>query len=74
MYARFPWYVWPLVTVVEVANHLFFVLLHSLGSLFGLLFILVGLFLTATIVGAIVGIPLVFAGVAIRYHFHFSTT
>ncbi len=73
MYARFPWYVWPLVTVVEILNHLFFVTLHFFGSFMGLLCILVGLFLTATIVGAVIGLPLVLAGIAIRYHFHFST-
>jgi len=74
MYARFPWYVWPLVTVVEIINHLFFVLMHSLGSMMGLLLILIGTVLTATIIGAVIGVPLVAAGIALRYHFHFSTT
>lgn len=72
MYARFPWYFWPLVTSFEILNHLFFVLVHILGSVLGLVMIVLGLFLTGTIVGAVLGIPMVIAGCAIRIHCHFT--
>lgn len=72
MYARFPWYFWPLVTFFEMLNHLFFVLVHIIGSVLGLVMIVLGIFLTGTIVGAIIGIPLVITGSAIRFHCHFT--
>ncbi len=72
MYARFPWYFWPLVTFFEMLNHLFFVLVHNLESVLGLVMIVLGILLTGTIIGAILGIPLVIAGSMIRIHCHFS--
>ena len=58
-----PWYLWPFValwklitTVVEMTGRL-------VALILGLVFILVGMLISLTIVGGIVGIPLAIVGI-----------
>ncbi|MEN6571306.1 MAG: hypothetical protein ABFD24_05630 [Anaerolineaceae bacterium] len=72
MYARLPWYAWPLAGMMEILHHFFFVVLHFMGTILGLTLIGIGLLLTGTIIGAILGIPLIFSGIFIRYRCKFE--
>lgn len=72
MYSHLPWFTWPLAILLELINHLLFVGIHLLGSIAGLALIASGLILTGTIVGAIFGIPIICAGIYIRYRCQFT--
>ncbi len=59
---QFPWFLWPLAalwrllaTVVEMTG-------RFLAMLLGLAFILIGVVVSLTLIGAIIGIPLVIVG------------
>ena len=71
MLSRFPWYAWPLATLIEMFDQAFFAMLHFMWTVLGFSLILLGLFLTGTIIGAVVGLPLIYVGLAIRYHYKF---
>jgi len=45
--------------------------MHSLATFLGLSFIAVGLMLTGTIIAAPIGLPLILAGVYLRYRYKF---
>jgi hypothetical protein len=71
MFSRFPWYAWPLASLIEILTQVLFATLHFFWTMLGLSLILLGLFLTGTIIGAWIGLPLIYAGIAIRYHYKF---
>jgi hypothetical protein len=72
MYSRLPWYAWPLATLLEMLHYGFFVFFHFLGTFLGFMLITAGLILTGTIIGAILGIPMIIAGIFIRYRYKFE--
>ncbi len=60
--SRFPWFLWPFValwrllaTIVELTG-------RFVAMILGIVFIIVGILVSLTIVGAIVGIPLAVIG------------
>lgn len=73
MYARLPWYAWPLATLMEIIHHFFFVFVHFMGTILGLALMGIGLLLTGTIIGAFLGVPMIFAGIYIRYRCQFES-
>ena len=58
-----PWYLWPFVAVWRLISTIFEMTGRFAAMVLGLVFILVGVIISLTIVGAIVGIPLVIVGV-----------
>jgi predicted membrane chloride channel (bestrophin family) len=71
MEMHLPWYIWPVSALMQLLHHLFFVFMHSLATFLGLSFIAVGLMLTGTIIAAPIGLPLILAGVYLRYRYKF---
>ena len=57
-----PWYLWPFVAVWRLITGIVELTGRLLAVLLGLLLMIVGTLLTLTIIGAVVGIPLLIVG------------
>jgi hypothetical protein len=66
-----PWYILPVSALMQLLHHLLFVFMHSLATFLGLSFIALGLVLTGTIIAAPIGLPLIIAGLYLRYRYKF---
>jgi hypothetical protein len=58
-----PWFLWPFVAIWRLLTTIVEMTGRFLALVLGLVFILVGVIVSLTIVGAIVGIPLAIIGV-----------
>jgi len=59
---RTPWYLWPFVALWRLVSGILVVTGRLVAVVLGLVFVLVGALLSATVVGAIVGVPLILFG------------
>ena len=58
-----PWYLWPFVALWRLISTIVEMTGRFVAMILGLVFILVGVLISLTIVGAIVGIPLAIVGI-----------
>ena len=59
---RTPWYLWPFVALWRLVSGILVATGRLVAVVLGLVFVLVGALLSATVVGAIVGVPLILFG------------
>lgn len=59
---RTPWYLWPFVALWRLVSGILIVTGRLVAVVLGLVFVLVGALLSATVVGAIIGVPLILFG------------
>jgi hypothetical protein len=59
---RTPWYLWPFVALWRLVSGILIATGRLVAVILGLVFVLVGALLSATVVGAIVGVPLILFG------------
>ncbi|MCJ7678008.1 MAG: hypothetical protein MUO35_09840 [Anaerolineales bacterium] len=59
---RTPWYLWPFVALWRLVSGILVATGRLVAVILGLVFVLVGALLSATVVGAIVGVPLILFG------------
>ena len=59
---RTPWYLWPFVGLWRLVSGILVATGRLVAVIIGLVFVLVGALLSATVVGAIVGVPLILFG------------
>jgi hypothetical protein len=59
---RTPWYLWPFVALWRLVSGILVATGRLVAVIIGLVFVLVGALLSATVVGAIVGVPLILFG------------
>jgi len=57
-----PWYLWPFVALWRLVTGILALTGRLVAVILGLVFVLVGALLSATVVGAIVGVPLLLFG------------
>jgi len=57
-----PWYLWPLVALWRLVTGILMLTGRLVAVILGLVFVLVGAVLSATVVGAILGVPLILFG------------
>ena len=57
-----PWYLWPFVALWRLVTGILVVTGRLVAVILGLVFILVGAVLSATVIGAILGVPLILFG------------
>jgi hypothetical protein len=57
-----PWYLWPFVALWELLAGIIKLTGRLVAAVLGLVFMIVGVILTLTVIGAIVGIPLLIFG------------
>jgi hypothetical protein len=63
-----PWFLWPIYLPLKIAFFIISLCGRFVGLILAAIFILLGKFLTATIIGAIIGIPLLLIGVALGFN------
>lgn len=71
MFTHVPWFLWPVAAVLELFTNLIEVIFRFFAAVIGFLFILAGILLSLTLIGAILGIPLVSAGLYLMFRSHF---
>jgi hypothetical protein len=57
-----PWYLWPFVALWRLVTGILVLTGRLVAVILGLVFVLIGALLSATVVGAIVGVPLILFG------------
>ena len=57
-----PWYLWPFVALWRLVTGILVLTGRLVAVILGLVFVLIGALLGATVVGAIVGVPLILFG------------
>jgi hypothetical protein len=57
-----PWYFWPFVALWRLVTGILILTGRLVAVILGLVFVLIGALLSATVVGAIVGVPLLLFG------------
>jgi hypothetical protein len=57
-----PWYLWPFVALWRLIGGILVLTGRLVAMILGLVLVLVGALLSATVVGAIVGVPLILFG------------
>jgi hypothetical protein len=60
---RTPWILWPFVALWRLLAFIIELTGRLVAALLGLVFMIVGLVLTVTVIGAVVGVPLIIFGV-----------
>ena len=60
-----PWFLWPIHLPLKIAFFIISLCGRFVGLILAVIFILLGKFLTATIIGAIIGIPLLIIGIVL---------
>ena len=63
--SKVPWYLWPVWLPLKIAFFIIGLVGRLLGLIIAVLMILLGSVLTETIIGAIIGIPLMIIGIAL---------
>lgn len=59
---RTPWYLWPFVALWELVTGILKLTGRLVAAILGLVLMIAGAILTVTVIGAVVGIPLVIFG------------
>ena len=59
---RTPWYLWPFVAIWNLVAWILGLTGRLVAAILGLVFMIVGAILTVTILGAVVGIPMIIFG------------
>ena len=62
---RTPWFLWPFVALWDLITWILKLTGRLVAAILGLVFMIVGAILTVTVVGAVVGIPLIIFGFAL---------
>jgi hypothetical protein len=60
---RVPWYLWPFWALWKLVVGIVAATGRLVAVILGLVFLIVGVVLTATVIGAIVGVPLIIFGI-----------
>ena len=63
--SRAPWYAWPFVALMGLVGLIFELTGRFVAVLIGIVCVLVGVILTATIIGAVLGLPLIAFGLVL---------
>jgi hypothetical protein len=63
-----PWYLWPIYLPLKIAFFIISLAGRFVGLILAAIFILLGKLLCATIIGAIVGLPLLLIGIALGFN------
>jgi len=59
---RTPWFLWPFVAIWRLVAGILGLTGRLIGVVLGLVFVIVGFVLSITVIGAVVGIPLIILG------------
>ncbi|HQE91347.1 MAG TPA: hypothetical protein PLH19_06825 [Anaerolineae bacterium] len=59
---RTPWFLWPFVALWDLISWILQLTGRLVAIILGLVFMIIGVLLTVTLIGAIVGIPLIIFG------------
>ena len=59
---RTPWFLWPFVAIWDLITWILQLTARLVAAILGLVFMIVGAILTVTVIGAVVGIPLIIFG------------
>jgi len=62
-----PWYLWPFLALWRLVTGILVLTGRLVAVILGLVFVLVGALLSATVIGAIVGVPLALFGVLLVF-------
>ena len=62
---RTPWFLWPFVALWDLITWILKLTGRLVAAILGLVFMIAGAILTVTVVGAVVGIPLIIFGFAL---------
>ena len=62
---RTPWFLWPFVAIWDLITWILQLTGRLVAAILGLVFMIVGAILTITVIGAVVGIPLIIFGFAL---------
>lgn len=62
---RTPWIVWPFVAIWDLITWILKLTGRLVAAVLGLVFMIVGTILTVTVIGAVVGLPLIVFGFAL---------
>ena len=62
-----PWILWPIYLPLKIAFFILSLCGRFIGLIIAAILILLGKFLTATIIGAIIGIPMLLIGIALAF-------
>lgn len=65
---KVPWFLWPFWLVFQLALIILKVTGRIMGVVIGLVFLIIGIGLTATQIGALLGIPLIILGIMLMVH------
>lgn len=57
-----PWYLWPFVALWHLVTGILMLTGRLVAVILGLVFVLVGAVLSATVIGAILGVPMILFG------------
>jgi len=63
-----PWYLWPIYLSLKIAFFILSLCGRFVGLILAVIFIVLSKFLTATIIGAIIGIPMLLIGIALGFN------
>jgi len=58
-----PWYLWPFLALWRLVTGILMLTGRLVAVILGLVFVLVGAVLSATVIGAILGVPMILFGV-----------
>jgi hypothetical protein len=62
---RTPWFLWPFVAVWDLITWILRLTGRLVAGILGLVFMIIGAILTVTVIGAVVGLPLIIFGFAL---------
>jgi len=62
---RTPWFLWPFVVIWNLITWILQLTGRLVAATLGLVFMIIGAILTVTVIGAVVGIPLIIFGFAL---------
>ena len=62
---RTPWFLWPFVAIWDLITWILQLTGRLVAGILGLVFMIVGAILTVTVIGAVVGLPLIIFGFAL---------
>lgn len=62
-----PWFLWPIILPLKLVFFIISLCGRFLGLILAVLLIILGKFLTATIIGAIIGIPMLLIGILLAF-------
>jgi hypothetical protein len=62
---RTPWFLWPFVAIWDLITWILQLTGRLVAGILGLVFMILGAILTVTVIGAVVGLPLIIFGFAL---------